>query len=44
MTDLRSALADAVGIHHAYVLPLLCYLYIVFYAFKGSRVSAPAHG
>ena len=42
--EAQGALADAVGIHHAYVLPLLCYLYIVFYAFKGSRVSAAAHG
>ncbi|MEO8747882.1 MAG: glucose/galactose MFS transporter, partial [Rhodanobacter sp.] len=30
-------LADHVGLHHAFVLPLLCYAYIVFYALKGSR-------
>jgi MFS transporter, FHS family, L-fucose permease len=30
-------IADHVGIHHAFVLPVICYLYIVYYAFSGSR-------
>jgi FHS family L-fucose permease-like MFS transporter len=30
-------LADAIGLHHAFVLPAICYLYIVYYAFRGSR-------
>ena len=30
-------LADHVGIHHAFILPAICYLYIVYYAFKGSK-------
>ena len=30
-------IADRVGIHHAFVLPVLCYLFIVYYAFRGSR-------
>jgi FHS family L-fucose permease-like MFS transporter len=34
---LTGALADRVGIHHAFLLPVLCYLYIVFYGFKGSK-------
>ncbi|HZQ70929.1 MAG TPA: sugar MFS transporter [Terriglobales bacterium] len=34
---LQGVLADRIGIHHAFVLPVLCYLYIVFYAFRGSR-------
>jgi FHS family L-fucose permease-like MFS transporter len=29
--------ADHFGIHHAFVLPVLCYLYIVYYALRGSR-------
>jgi FHS family L-fucose permease-like MFS transporter len=32
----QGAIADRVGIHHAFILPVICYLYIVFYAFKGS--------
>jgi FHS family L-fucose permease-like MFS transporter len=36
----QGALADSVGIHAAFVLPALCYLYIVFYGFQGSRVRA----
>ena len=30
-------LADRMGIHHAFLLPVLCYMYIAYYAFKGSR-------
>jgi FHS family L-fucose permease-like MFS transporter len=30
-------LADRIGIHHAFFLPILCYFYIAFYAFVGSR-------
>ena len=32
-------LADHIGIQHAFVLPLLCYVYIVFYGLKGSRTA-----
>ncbi len=34
---LQGALADAFGVQNAFILPLLCYLYIVFYGLKGSR-------
>lgn len=39
---IQGALADnpAIGIHHAFILPVLCYLYIAFYGFKGSRPVA----
>ena len=37
---LVGALADRIGIHHAFLLPAICYLYIVYYGFKGSR---PVH-
>jgi MFS transporter, FHS family, L-fucose permease len=36
---LQGALADRIGVHHAFVLPLVCYAYIVFYGLKGSRVA-----
>jgi MFS transporter, FHS family, L-fucose permease len=32
----EGALADHIGIHHAFILPALCYIYIAFYGFKGS--------
>lgn len=35
---LQGVLADTIGLHHAFFLPLLCYLYIVFYGLSGSRV------
>jgi MFS transporter, FHS family, L-fucose permease len=36
---LQGVLADqpAIGVHHAFVLPVLCYLYIAYYALRGSR-------
>jgi len=33
----QGAIADRIGIHHAFFLPVICYLYIVYYAFRGSR-------
>ncbi len=39
----QGALADRIGLHHAFVLPLLCYGYIVFYGLRGSRRSEAAH-
>lgn len=34
---LQGVIADKIGVHHAFILPVICYLYIVFYAFKGSK-------
>jgi len=33
----QGALADSIGIHHSFALPAVCYLYVVFYGFKGCR-------
>lgn len=38
----QGALADSIGIHLAFIMPAVCYLYIVFYGFNGSRVVRPA--
>ena len=41
----EGALADHIGIHHAFILPALCYIYIAFYGFKGSvSKAAPLAG
>ena len=37
----EGALADRIGIHHAFILPALCYLYIAYYGWKGS-VALPS--
>jgi FHS family L-fucose permease-like MFS transporter len=34
---LQGGLADSIGIHHAFFLPALCYVYILYYGFRGSR-------
>ncbi|WP_231732488.1 MULTISPECIES: L-fucose:H+ symporter permease [Stenotrophomonas] len=36
---LQGMLADRIGLHHSFVLPLLCYGYIIFYGLVGSRAS-----
>jgi FHS family L-fucose permease-like MFS transporter len=33
----QGGLADAIGLHLAFIVPALCYLYIVYYGLKGSR-------
>ena len=32
----EGALADHIGIHHAFILPALCYVYIAYYGYRGS--------
>jgi FHS family L-fucose permease-like MFS transporter len=40
---LQGAIADRIGVHHAFFLPVICYLYILFYALSGSKPrSSPA--
>jgi MFS transporter, FHS family, L-fucose permease len=34
---LQGFMADHIGIHHAFLLPVICYLYIIYYALRGSR-------
>jgi FHS family L-fucose permease-like MFS transporter len=34
-------IADHIGIHHAFLLPVLCYAYIVYYGLRGSRPVVP---
>ena len=31
--------ADNIGIHHAFFIPVLCYMYIAYYGFKGHKSS-----
>lgn len=38
----QGVLADHLGIQHAFVLPLLCYGYIVFYGLRGSLIRGNA--
>ena len=40
---LQGVLADAVGIHVAFILPAVCYLYVVYYGLRGSRHSLGAN-
>jgi MFS transporter, FHS family, L-fucose permease len=33
-------IADQIGIHHAFFLPVICYLYILFFALSGSKPNS----
>ena len=37
---LQGVIADHIGIHHGFILPVICYLYILFYALKGSKPNS----
>lgn len=38
---LQGVIADHIGIHHAFILPVLCYIFIAYYGFRGSRIVIP---
>jgi len=38
---IQGKLIDHIGIHHAFIIPVLCYLFIAYYGLKGSRVILP---
>lgn len=37
---IQGAIADRFGLHHAFVLPVICYLYIFFFALSGSKPNS----
>ncbi|HXB71117.1 MAG TPA: sugar MFS transporter [Candidatus Acidoferrales bacterium] len=37
---IQGTIADHVGLHHAFVLPVVCYLYILYYALSGSKPNS----
>jgi FHS family L-fucose permease-like MFS transporter len=39
---LQGALADSIGIQMSFIIPAICYLYILFYGFSGSKVQKTA--
>jgi FHS family L-fucose permease-like MFS transporter len=41
---IQGAIADRFGLHHAFVLPVICYLYIFFYALSGSKPNSERYG
>jgi FHS family L-fucose permease-like MFS transporter len=39
----QGAIADRIGLHHAFFLPVICYLYILFFALSGSKPNSQRH-
>jgi FHS family L-fucose permease-like MFS transporter len=39
---LEGRLADSIGIHHAFIIPAACYIYLAYYGFIGSRPTRTA--
>jgi MFS transporter, FHS family, L-fucose permease len=37
---LQGFIADRAGIHHAFILPVICYLYILYYGLSGSKPNS----
>jgi FHS family L-fucose permease-like MFS transporter len=40
---IQGMIADHFGIHHAFLIPLICCVYILFYALNGSRPNSERH-
>jgi FHS family L-fucose permease-like MFS transporter len=40
----QGAIADRLGIRHAFFLPVICYLYILFFALSGSKPNSERYG
>jgi MFS transporter, FHS family, L-fucose permease len=36
----QGVIADRIGIHHAFFLPVVCYLYILFFALEGAKPNS----
>jgi MFS transporter, FHS family, L-fucose permease len=36
----QGLIADHIGLHHAFILPVICYLYILFYGLSGSKPNS----
>ena len=36
----QGAIADQIGIHHAFFIPVLCYFYIAFFGLSGSKPNS----
>lgn len=39
--ELQGVLADHIGLHHAFFLPVLCYVFIAYYGWRGARIILP---
>jgi FHS family L-fucose permease-like MFS transporter len=37
---IQGVIADHIGIHHAFFIPVICYLYILYYALSGSKPNS----
>lgn len=44
MPLVQGAIADRLGIQHAFFVPVICYLYILFYALSGSKPNSVRYG
>jgi FHS family L-fucose permease-like MFS transporter len=34
---IQGAVADAIGIHYSYFVPIICYVYLAYYGWKGYK-------
>jgi FHS family L-fucose permease-like MFS transporter len=37
---LQGLVADRIGIHHAFIVAAVCYVYICYFGFSGSKIRA----
>ena len=40
--EIQGVLADHIGIHYAFIIPVICYLFVAYYGLKGAQIIQPA--
>ena len=40
LPPIQGAIADRIGIQHAFFVPVICYVYVLFYALKGATPNS----
>jgi FHS family L-fucose permease-like MFS transporter len=35
---IQGAVADSIGVHQSFIVPVFCYLYIAYYGWKGYKI------
>ncbi|GGG96732.1 sugar MFS transporter [Silvibacterium dinghuense] len=42
LPEIQGILADKIGLQHAFIVPVICYLFIAYYGWRGARIIQPS--
>jgi len=38
---IQGAVADSIGVHNSFIVPIFCYIYIAYFGWKGYKIKIP---